>query len=308
MHHSHEHPAPAKNSAFLIGAALNVAYIAVEVTFGFLSNSLLLLADAGHNFSDVVILLLAWGANHLATIQPHGRHTYGYRRATILASFISGISLIVTVSILTWEAVWRLTSPAVIDSYTVVWVALAGVVVNFVTAALFISNSKQDLNVRGAFLHMIADGLVSVGVVVGGLIMLYTGYALIDPLLSLLIVLVIAYSAWELLHESFNLAVDAAPSEIDVEAVRRYLCTADGVSAVHDLHIWAMSTTQVALTAHLQRSVEKIDDEFLMTLTSHLKKKFDIDHVTIQVENGHCNLSCQHEHESSPPAHKVQAD
>lgn len=293
MHHHHQHAVPSSNKAFLIGATLNIIYVIIEATFGFLSNSLSLLADAGHNFSDVLVLLLAWGANILASTKPSKNHTYGYRRATILAALVSGVTLVITMALIAIESIQRLNSLVEPDSLTIIVVASIGIIVNFITAALFVTHKDDDLNVKGAFLHMIADGLVSVAVVIGGIVIYFTGWLLIDPLLSLLIIVVIMISAWGLIKDSFNLSVDGVPTNIDIESVRKYLLSLPDVVEIHDLHVWAMSTTQVALTAHLLRSSPNIDDELLHQAAHDLEEKFGIHHATIQVENGHCQLNCQ---------------
>ncbi|MFK7794228.1 MAG: cation diffusion facilitator family transporter [Gammaproteobacteria bacterium] len=293
MHHHHHHSTPSSNKSFLIGAVINITYVIIEATFGFLSDSLSLLADAGHNFSDVLVLLLAWGANILASAKPTNSHTYGYRRATILAALVSGVTLAITMALIAIEAIQRLNSLVEPDSITIIIVASVGIVINFITAALFVSHKDEDLNVKGAFLHMIADGLVSVAVVIGGIVIYFTGWLLIDPLLSLLIIIVIAISSWGLIKDSFNLSVDGVPTNIDIESVREYLLSLPDVSEIHDLHVWAMSTTQVALTAHILRSSAKIDDDLLHQAADQLREKFGIHHSTIQVENGHCELHCQ---------------
>lgn len=291
MHHHHS--ANSVNKAFLIGAVINIVYVIVEAIFGILSDSLSLLADAGHNFSDVLILLLAWGANLLASVKPTNSHTYGYRRATILAALISSITLIATMIFIAIEAIHRLSVIVHPDSMTIIVVASIGVVVNFVTAALFIHRKDEDLNVKGAFLHMFADGLVSVAVVAGGIVIYLTGWQQIDPLLSLLIIIVIAISSWTLVKESFNLSVDAVPKDIDLEEIKQYLLNLPDVTDIHDLHVWAMSTTQVALTAHIIRNSDNIDDALLHRATLDLKEKFGVHHSTIQIENGRCALACQ---------------
>jgi len=240
-----------------------------------------------------LILLLAWGANILASVKPTASHTYGYRRATIMAALISGITLVITMGLIAIEAVQRLNTIVHPDSLTIIVVASVGIVINFITAALFINFKDQDLNVKGAFLHMIADGLVSVAVVIGGIVIYFTGWQLIDPILSLLIILVIAISSWNLVRESFNLSIDAVPNNIDIDSIRDYLLSLPDVQDIHDLHIWAMSTTQVALTAHILRKSPHIDDDLLHKAAHELKDKFGIHHSTIQVENGQCHLNCQ---------------
>ena len=292
MLHHHHHPSPTSNKSFFIGACINFLYVLVEAYFGFVADSLSLLADAGHNLSDVLVLLLAWGANLLASVKPTGDHTYGYRRATILAALLSGVTLVITMVFIAIEAIERINALVEPDSLLIIFVAGGGIVVNFVTAALFVKSKNYDLNVKGAFLHMIADALVSLVVVIGGTVIHFTGWLLIDPLLSLVIVLVIAYSSWGLLRDSFNLSVDAVPANIDIEEVKKFLLGLPNVTEIHDLHIWAMSTTQVALTAHISRDCTQIDDEFLHNAAKQLKNKFGIHHPTIQIENGHCGLQC----------------
>ncbi len=293
MLHQHDHPRPSSNSAFLIGACINVIYVAVETYYGFKADALSLFADAGHNFSDVLILLLAWGANILASVKPTQQHTYGYRRATILAALVSAVTLIITMVLIAIEAIERLDDIVEPDSITIILVAGCGIIVNFLTAALFLRSQDDDLNIKGAFLHMVADGLVSLAVVIGGVVIYFTGWLLIDPILSLAIIAVIGYSAWGLLWDSFNLSVDAVPQNINIDLIKEYLLNLPGVTDIHDLHVWAMSTTQVALTAHLLRNCKEIDDDFLHQVARELKKNFGVHHSTIQVENGHCELQCQ---------------
>ena len=272
----------------MFGALINIAFVIIETIYGLMANSLALLADAGHNLSDVLILLLAWGANILASRKATASHTYGYRRATILAAFFSSLSLFATMAWIAIEAVQRLDMITTPNSVTVMLVAAIGIGVNFFTAALFMHSKEDDLNVKGAFLHMMVDGLVSVAVVISGAIIYFTYWNLIDPLLSLLIVIAIGLSSWGLLRDSFGLAVDAVPTHIDLAGVRQHLLAQDRVNAIHDLHIWAISTTQVALSAHIVRDKIEIDDDFLRELTATLKQQFQIDHCTIQIENGAC--------------------
>lgn len=278
----------------MLGALINIAFVIIEVAYGLLADSLALLADAGHNLSDVLILLVAWGANVLASRKATASHTYGYKRATILAAFFSGLSLFATMAWIAIEAVQRFDTITTPDSVTIMLVASIGIGVNFFTAALFMRSQEDDLNVKGAFLHMMVDGLVSVAVVISGAVIYFTNWSLIDPLLSLLIVVAIGLSSWGLLRNSFDLAVDAVPPHIDLAGVRQYLLAQDRVSAIHDLHIWAISTTQVALSAHIVRDKVEIDDDFLEQLTTELKQQFQIDHSTIQIENGACQQNCQH--------------
>ena len=289
MLHHHHHPSPASNKTFFVGACINILYVLIEAYFGFVADSLSLLADAGHNLSDVLILLLAWGANLLASVKPTSHHTYGYRRATILAAMVSGVTLVITMVFIAIEAIERLNNLVEPNSILIVLVAGSGVIINSITAALFFKSISYDLNVKGAFLHMVADALVSLAVVIGGLVIYFTGWLLIDPLLSLVIILAIAYSAWGLLRDSFNLSVDAVPEGIDIVEIRKFLLSLPDVTDIQDLHVWAMSTTQVALTAHLLRNVKDIDDEFLHQAATELKLKYGVDHPTIQIENGDQN-------------------
>lgn len=270
--------------AFAIGVILNTAFVAAEVAAGLWTGSLALLADAGHNLSDVLSLLLAWGATVLARRAPAGRRTYGLRKATILASLANAILLLVAVGAITSEAVRRFAQPAAIDSDIVMITASLGVLINGATALLFMRGSHDDLNVRGAFLHMAADAGVSLAVVAGAFLMARTGLLWIDPVLSLIIAGVIVLGTWSLLRDSADLAMDAAPRGIDVEAVRAYLAGLPGVESVHDLHIWAMSTTETALTAHVLRPLNSDGDQFLHAACEGLERRFKIGHATLQVE------------------------
>ncbi len=295
--HGHHHHAPANYSwAFAIGITLNLIYVGVEAFYGFQTDSLALIADAGHNFSDVIVLLLAWGASWLATRKPTLKRTYGLRRAPVLAAVFSAILLLVAMGAMSWEAVQRIQNPVPVQGKVMMIVAGIGVIVNSLTALLFMSGSKDDLNIRGAFLHMAADALVSVGAVIAGLIILNTGIYWIDPAVSLVIVVVIVIGTMSLLRDSLNLALDAVPESIDPEAVSAYLKSIAGVIDVHDFHIWGMSTTQTALTAHLVRPMDENRDEFLRDLAIGLKKQFGIDHVTIQIEHGNTDIECQQDH------------
>lgn len=270
--------------AFAVGIALNITFVVAEVAAGLWTGSLALLADAGHNLSDVLSLVLAWGATVLAKRAPSGRRTYGLRKATILASLANAVLLLVAVGAIVSEAAHRLREPASVEAGIVMLVAGLGVVINGITAAFFMRGSHSDLNVRGAFLHMAADAAVSLAVVVGAFAMAKTGLLWIDPALSLIIAAVIVIGTWGLLRDSFDLALDAAPRGIDVEEVRRWLAALPGVEGVHDLHIWAMSTTETALTAHLLRPANADNDQFLHQACEGLERRFNIVHATIQVE------------------------
>ncbi|HFD11324.1 MAG TPA: cation transporter [Crenotrichaceae bacterium] len=296
-HHGHHHHAPANYSwTFAIAITLNIVYVGVETFYGFLTNSLALIADAGHNFSDVIVLLLAWGAHWLAKRKPTLKRTYGLRRAPVLAALLSAVLLLVVMGAMSWEAVQRIQNPVPVQGKVMMIVAGVGVIINTLTALMLMSGSKHDLNIRGAFLHMAADALVSLGAVVAGLIILNTGLYWIDPAISLVIVVVIVLGTIALLRDSLNLALDAVPESIDAKAVNTYLNSVAGVTSVHDFHIWGMSTTQTALTAHLVRPEDENRDEFLRDLANGLKKQFGIDHVTIQIEHGNADIECQQDH------------
>jgi cobalt-zinc-cadmium efflux system protein len=282
--HNHHHAPKDMGRAFAIGVALNTAFVATEVGAGLWTGSLALLADAGHNLSDVLSLLLAWGAAVLAKRAPSGRRTYGLRKATVLASLANAVLLLVAVGAIVSEAVRRLAEPAQVETTIVAAVAAIGVVINTATALLFLRGSHSDLNVRGAFLHMAADAAVSLAVVVGALTIAATGLLWIDPALSLLIAGVIVVGTWSLLRDSVDMALDAAPRGVDVEEVRRWLADLPGVESVHDLHIWAMSTTETALTAHLIRPRNADSDHFLHQACEGLARNFRIGHATLQVE------------------------
>jgi cobalt-zinc-cadmium efflux system protein len=294
--HHHHHAPPDFNRAFLVGVILNVVFVVVEVVFGLLSNSLALLTDAGHNLSDVLGLVLAWGAAVLAQKTPSLRRTYGYSRATILASLASGLLLLAAVGAIAWEAVGRLFTPVEPAGLTIVVVAAIGVVINTATALMFVRGKDHDLNIRGAFLHMAADAAVSLGVVISGALILWRGWAWVDPAISLVIAAVILWSTWGLLRDSLNLAVDAVPASIDPQAVRAYLGDLPGVLGLHDLHIWAMSTTDSALTVHLVMAPVPESDRFLNQVAVDLKERFGIHHATIQLERGEPGVTCPQHH------------
>ncbi|MGH8035775.1 MAG: cation diffusion facilitator family transporter, partial [Lysobacterales bacterium] len=261
--HSHHHTPPDYSRAFAVGVALNIVFVVVEVVFGLISDSLALLTDAGHNLSDVFGLLLAWGAAALARRRPSVRRTYGYSRATILASMFSGLLLMGAVGAIGWEALHRLMAPVVPAGKTIMIVAAVGVVINSVTALFFFPGKDRDLNIRGAFLHMAADATVSLGVVLSGLVIWLYGWNFVDPVISLVIAAVIFLSTWGMLRDSLNLAVDAVPRGVSPQQVRAFLVGLPGVQQVHDLHIWPMSTTDTALTAHLVMDPMPGSDEFL---------------------------------------------
>jgi len=284
--HSHSHAPASFDRAFLIGITLNTGFVIAEATYGVLANSLALIADAGHNLSDVLGLLLAWAASSLAKRLPTDRYTYGLKRTPILASLANAMLLLVASGAIVWEAVQRFSDPTPVAEMTVIWVALIGIVINGATALGFMAGRKGDLNIRGAFLHMVADAVVSLGVVLSALAVLYTGWQWIDPLVSIAIAAVIVIGTWSLLKDSINLALDAVPSTIDRPAIETYLKGLPGVSEIHDLHIWAMSTTEVALTVHLVRPGAMLDDGLLAQASRDLTARFGIAHATLQIESG----------------------
>ena len=290
MGHDHHRAPKDFGRAFAIGILLNGGFIVLEVVFGLLSDSLALLADAGHNMSDVLGLILAWGASELAKKAASSRRTYGWKRATVLAALFNALLLLVGVGGIFWEAIRRLQEPAQVAGATVIWVAALGILVNGATAWLFFSGRKSDLNVRGAFLHMAADAGVSAGVMIAGALILFTSWTWLDPLVSLAIGFFILLSTWGLLKDSLNFSLDAVPESIDPEAVQTYLAGLDGIREVHHLHIWPLSTTEVALTAHLVKVEPTLDDDLLHRIEHELHERFEITHPTIQFESQseHC--------------------
>ncbi|WP_272976215.1 cation diffusion facilitator family transporter [Deinococcus geothermalis] len=285
-HHGHSHAPASYGRAFAIGITLNVAFVLLELTYGFLSRSLALVADAGHNASDVLGLLISWGAYILAKRKPSARYTYGLRRSSILASLANAVLLFVAVGAILLEAVRRLTHPEPITAVTVMWVAAVGIVINAVTAYLFASGSRHDLNLRSAFQHMMADALVSLGVVIAGALMALTGWLWLDPAISLLVAAVILLGSWGLLRESVNLTLDAVPEGVDPATIKAYLAALPGVMEVHNLHVWGMSTTEIALTAHLVMPNGIPNDTFYTQVQHELHDEFGIEHATLQVEYG----------------------
>jgi cobalt-zinc-cadmium efflux system protein len=281
--HEHHHAPANFNRAFAIGIALNLVFVAIEAFYGLQVNSLALLADAGHNLSDVAGLVLAWGGALAGRLRPDARHTYGWQRASILAAFFNALLLLVAMGSLVWEAVHRLASPQPMAGLTVMAVAGVGILINTATALLFMRGSADDLNIRSAFLHMAADALVSAGVVVAGGLALWQGWNWLDPVMSLAIALVIVGGTWSLFKQSLHLLFDGVPDSVDPHAVRDCLAALPGVAQVHDLHIWAMGTSQVALTAHLVMPQGHADDAFLKLATDQLHDQFEITHVTLQV-------------------------
>lgn len=293
--HEHRHAPASFDRAFALGIALNVIFVIIEAFYGWRAGSLALLADAGHNLSDVAGLLLAWGAAVAGRIRPDARHTYGWQRASILAAFINAVLLLVAMGSLLWEAALRLYSPTPTDGVTIMVVAGIGVVINSVTAALFVSGQKHDLNLRGAFLHMTADALVSLGVVIAGGLYLWFGWIWLDPVVSIMIALIVVIGTWHLFRESLHLLFDGVPKNVDLGEVGDWLKRQPGVVGVHDLHVWAMSTTGIALTAHLVMPAGHPGDAFFERTTHALRERFAITHATLQIELANSDHGCVQE-------------
>ncbi|WDN90932.1 cobalt-zinc-cadmium efflux system protein [Desulfosarcina sp. BuS5] len=292
MSHDHSHEIGNYNRSFAIGVILNIVFVAIEAGYGVFADSLALIADAGHNLSDVVSLLLAWGASVLATKAATEKRTYGLRKVTVMASMVSAILLLVALGGITWKAVGRFSSPQPVKGMTVIIVAGIGVVINTLTALLFFKGQKHDLNIRGAFLHMAADAGVSLGVVIAGIFVLAKGWLWIDPVVSLVIVAVTFIGTWGLLRDSINYSIDAVPKSIDIAGIRQYLNSFEHVCRIHDLHVWPLSTTEIALTVHIVVNSESLDNNFLQRLQQHLHDHFRIEHSTIQVETSEQGNNC----------------
>ena len=281
--HDHSHAPANFNAAFAIGIGLNIVFVAIEAFYGWKINSLALLADAGHNLSDVIGLVLAWGGALAGKLRPDARHTYGWKRASILAAFINALLLLVAMGSLVWEALHRLQSPEPVEGVTIMVVAGVGIVVNTATALLFMRGREKDLNIRGAFLHMAADALVSAGVVIAGALALWFGWTWLDPVVSLLIAAVIVVGTWSLFRQSLHLLFDGVPESVDLLQVKSLLESLPGVDRVHDLHVWAMGTSEIAMTAQLVMPDGPAGDAFLQNATKQMHDRFEIEHVTIQI-------------------------
>jgi cobalt-zinc-cadmium efflux system protein len=293
--HGHPHAPTNFTRAFAVGIALNITFVTAEVIYGLSAHSLALISDAGHNLGDVFGLLLAWGAIRLARTRPTPRRTYGYRRSSILAALLNAAMLLLVTGAVTWEAIRRLRHPEPVVATTIMWVAALGIVINGITALMFFSGRTHDVNIRGAFLHMASDALVALGVVLAGVAIRATGRLWIDPVVSILIGVVITVGTWGLLRESLNLAMDAVPGHIEPDEVHGFLTAVPGVAAVHDLHIWAMSTTETAMTVHLVTPDQALDDARLASIAGVLKERFAIGHCTIQLEHGDDAHPCAQE-------------
>ncbi len=290
------------NRAFAIGVSLNVGFAAIEAVAGFMWDSVALIADAGHNFSDVLGLVAAWGASLLAQRKPTERRTYGFSRATSVAPLVSGMLLLLAMGGVAWEALHRFTDPRPASGMVIIVVAGIGVVVNVATALLFVHGKDSDLNLKAAYLHMLADAAVSLGVVAAGVAILITGHGWLDPAASLLVVVVILFATWELLRESFDAVVDAVPQAIDPREVHAYFEELPGVFDVHDLHIWALSSTETALTVHLVIPDRRPDDRLLYRINVDLRDRYGIGHATVQLERGNVPGLC-----GQAEGHRVEA-
>jgi cobalt-zinc-cadmium efflux system protein len=291
--HEHSHAPRDFSQAFAVGIGLNIAFVAVEFFYGWKINSLALLADAGHNLSDVAGLALAWAGGMAGRLAPDSRHTYGWRRASILAAFANAVLLLVAMGSLAWEAIARLRVPVQTEGLTMIAVAAVGVVINGATALLFMSGWSRDLNIRGAFLHMAADALVSLGVVAAGAMYMWTHWGWLDPVASLAIAVVIVVGTWRLFRQSLHLMFDGVPESVDLTDVRAYLLSRPGVEDVHDLHIWAISTSDIALSVHLLMPRGYPGDAFVDAVAAELHERFEISHPTIQIETAQKCHGCE---------------
>lgn len=292
--HGHHHHAPVNISrAFGLGIAFNIGFVLVEVFYGLKADSLALLADAGHNLSDVLGLVLAWAGMWMARLQPDERHTYGWQRASILAALINAMLLLVAMGSMAWEAIHRFAHPTPIQGLTVMLVATTGVFVNGITAWLFMKGSESDLNIRGAFLHMAGDALVSLGVVLAGGVYLWTAWTWLDPVISLVIALLVVLGTWSLFSQSLHLAFDGVPHSVRLGDVRSLLAALPGVAEVHDLHVWAMGSAETALTVHLVMPGGHPGDAFIADVLESLHDEFDIEHATLQIEIGDSEHPCR---------------
>jgi cobalt-zinc-cadmium efflux system protein len=293
--HAHGMPIDGINLRMGIAVALNLVFVVIEGGFGFLSNSVALIADAGHNLSDVLGLVCAWGALLLGRRPPGAKFTYGLGRSSVLAALVNAVLLLLACGAIAWEAASRLGAPPPVAGRTVMAVAAVGIVLNGISAWMLHAGSHGDLNRRSAYIHMLSDAAVSAGVVLAGLAIVFTGWSLLDPIVSLVIVAVILVSTWRLLRDSLTLSLDGVPASVNSSAVMSYLADQRGVTDVHDLHIWALSTTSVALTAHLVVPDRGAEDALLTSLTPDLKRRFRIQHATLQIERDRCEHGCEDE-------------
>lgn len=297
MSHNHSHhnhvPASGDYSAkFKFGIIINLLFVLIEFVFGIIYGSLALIADAGHNLSDVIGLVIAWVASYLVTKKPTKNFTYGYKKSSILAAQLNSLILLVAVGIIIWEAVNRLSSSAQVEGGVLIIVAGIGVIINGVTTFLFFGGKDSDLNIKGAYLHMLADTLISVGVVVSGVIILFTNASWIDPVISIVIATVISWSTWKLLQDATKLSLDAVPDSINITKVKKYFEELTQLCDYHDLHIWALSTTETALTVHIIKDSTISNDDLLLQVNTDLNSLFGISHVTVQLEEMECKNGC----------------
>ena len=292
QHTHHQHNTPTFNSAFAIAVILNLGFTLIEALYAVTANSMSLLADAGHNLGDVVGLALAWGASVLVTRGASAKYSYGFKRTTILAAIVNALILVGTSTVIAYESIYKLLNPVTVHELTVIIVAFLGILINGGTAMLFMRGQATDLNIKGAFLHLAYDALISFGVVLTGFAILYTQWHWLDPAVGLIIVVAILAGTWGLLRDSVNLILDAVPHTVEEKAVRRYLCQLPDVAGVHDLHIWGLSTNEIALTAHLIMPDKPLGDEEYQKINYELKEKFNINHVTLQIEKGTSEDPC----------------
>jgi cobalt-zinc-cadmium efflux system protein len=291
-HHHHGSPKGRFETPIIIAIALNLLFVGVEGTFGWIANSIALIADAGHNFSDVLGLIAAWGAMALSRRPAGARFTYGLGRSSVLAALGNAVLLLVACGAIAWEAVGRFVAPPPVAGVTVMWVAGAGILINGLSAWLLHAGHQEDMNMRAAFLHMVADAAVSVGVVISGFVILQTGLRWIDPAVSLAVVAVILWGSWGLLRDALHLSLDGVPGGLDSTSIKRFIEGHRGVAEVHDLHVWALSTTSVALTAHLVVPEGDAGGKLLDAISSGLHRKFRINHATLQIEQTVCSSGC----------------
>jgi len=290
-HHHHHAPSPNLTRAFVIGIVLNISFVAIEFGAGLFTHSLALISDAGHNLSDVSGLFLALWAIRLLKVKPTQTFTYGYRKATVLVSLFNSVILLIAVGVIGYESILRFLQPRPVEGVVMAWVAGVGIVINALTAFLFFKDKDKDLNAKGAYLHMAVDALVSVGVVVAGLIILFTGWVWIDPAISMIIMIVIVYGTWDLLKDSLRLSLDGVPPDIDLQEIKKLVLSIKDVKDIHHIHVWAISTSQNALTAHLILA-DHLKDAEQARLKNELKHELEhlgIQHVTLETETESCN-------------------
>jgi cobalt-zinc-cadmium efflux system protein len=292
-HHGHSHvEGRSFNKAFAIAISLTLSYALAEIFYGFSANSMSLIADAVHNLGDSLSLILAWIANWLLTFPPRKRYSYGFKRTTIIAALINAFVLVATSALIAYQSIYKLFHLTSVDENIVIVIGLIGIVVNGGSSLLFMRGASEDLNIKGAYWHLLADALILVGVVISAFAIAYTGWMWIDPIVSLIIVAIILWGTWELMRESLNLILDAIPRYIDHMGVKKYLTEYPGVAAVHDLHIWGLSTREVALTVHLIMPSKPLTDSDYKKINDVLHKQFNINHATIQVESGSTDNPC----------------